>query len=196
MGPQSSVHQNMVKEIKNKKRKLDNRKSAENGNNDDQEPLVKKFKSQRVDKECGYAAIPPPANLYKNSKRKDAQFKKEAIELIESAMHEQENKSEFQFQNESNVEQKQQFIPTPMPQMYPQQMYQQGLNQNYAYNPYMHQYNAYQNYMNAYQNMAYQNYQYQYQNMGQYPYQSQQTQPVNDPNTASNSNSNETNSAK
>merc|ERR1712228_959411 len=40
--PQSSVHQNMIKEIKNKKRKLDNRKSAENGNNDDQEPLVKK----------------------------------------------------------------------------------------------------------------------------------------------------------
>ena len=159
--PKSSVHQNIIKEIKNKKRKLENRPSTENEINDNEEPLVKKFKSQRVDKDCGYAAIPPPDNLYKNSRHNDTKSNNEAFVQAEHG-------SERQFQNESNVERKEQFIPTAMPNAYPQ-----GVNQNYAYNQYMHQYNMY---MHAYhQNMAYQNYQYQcQQNMAQYPYQTHQ----------------------
>merc|ERR1712130_490962 len=71
-----------------------------------------------------------------------------------------------------NMQQKDQFIPNSnaMPQTYPQQTYQHGMNQNMPqFNPYMHQYNMY---MNAayHQNMAYQNYQFQQNMQQQYSY--------------------------
>eukprot|EP01084_Bolivina_argentea_P142013 249521_1 len=66
----SSVHKNIAMEIKNKKRKLNDinaNNKLENDNNNNEQPL-KKMKSKRIDKDCDYATIPPPDNLYGNKR--------------------------------------------------------------------------------------------------------------------------------
>ena len=171
---------------RNRKRKLNDIEDI-NESDDEEQRMSKRFKSKRIDKECGYAAIPPPQNLYLNNNKKPKSIKdeskNEAIELIESALIDNQDVNDNQdIQREAPLTpnesiQSEIYPPQQMyqgQQMHQQQGYQGVFNGNYVYNnPYL-QYNPY---MNPYQ-MQYQYYNqqmYSQQMYQQYLYQQYQT---------------------
>eukprot|EP01083_Nonionella_stella_P017681 49524_1 len=176
----SSVHKGIAMEIRNKKRKMND--GSPSLGDQDAEPLSKRFKSQDVDTERGgYVAIPPPNNLYPNDKRRNNETKKEAIDLIESVLIEDDTEQK---------EEKEPLVQTnTMPQNYAHAYTQYP---NHAYNPYL-QYNPY---MNPYVQMQYQ-YPYYNPQLMQNPYMnphmfSQATQPSSNPLLNTNVNANVT----
>ena len=202
------VHRSILKMKKehnknNKKRKLSEREDNDLDNDKSEHIPSKRHKASRIDKECGYAAIPPPTDLYpansnhnnKKSRRMKEESKREAMELIDSVLTEDNlnNNKNKDIESKWDENAKQQtFIPnqTMQHQTYHQQMpyHQQVMNSNYQYNPYLNQYIA--GYMNPYQ-MQYQYYQHLYQQYG-YPQQQNphltQQQPQMTQSTVNNAN--------